>query len=193
MIKRPFNQSFFKEFLRFFQWWDYIFCTGRIFQKGKSVCGRGFLLEWLTGLWQKIENWLAWGPSLLNPLGRERGWKQNLNHSTCFLISWRNKEHSIVPSQPVSLYNSCLFQNRTLHAPIVQHACMGWGHRNRSGVQFSLEMCLMGLASFTSAPAVIALVANKSYSEDWRKFWFCVQLRGLIALQNIMPCTNTQE
>lgn len=83
-----------------------------------------------------------------------------------FLISQRNEEHGILPPQPVSLYDSCLFQNRTLHAIIVQHTCMGWGRRNRFGVQFRLEMRLTGLVSFTSAPAVIALVANKSYSED---------------------------
>lgn len=83
-----------------------------------------------------------------------------------FLISQRNEEHGILPPQPVSLYDSRLFLNRTLHAIIVQHAWMGWGCRNRFGVPFKLETRLAGLVSFTSAPAVIALVANKSYSED---------------------------
>lgn len=145
-----------------------------------------WLSEWPTGTQKEFNNWLARGPGPLKLLLEKE--KAETDYEIHFLISQRNEEHSALPSQPISLNNSCPFQNSTLHAIIVQHACMRWGRRNRFGVQFRLEMCLSELVSFTSAPGVIALVASQSYSEDWNKFWFSIQLRGLIALQNIMHC-----
>lgn len=115
---------------------------------------------------QKISKWTAWVISLLKLLlGKGRGQKQSLKHSMCFPSAKGMKSKAFsLPGPLLCVSVACFWPECSMW----QLCSMGWGRRNRFGVQLRLERCLAGLVSFTSAPAVITLLANKSYSEGGR-------------------------
>lgn len=192
-MKRTFYQRLFRGFLWFFQRWDHILCVGRVSQKEVSVYGSSFsaAVTDRPATENRYPGCMSSEPVKDYCQQRKEG---RTEPKACYMLSYQPKEQRARhPPSPACWYDSHLFQNRIICARIVQHTRMRLGRRNRFGVQFRLEMHFTGLVSFTSASAVIALGASKSHWEDWRKFWFCLKLQGLIALQNIMHCTNTQE
>lgn len=72
-----------------------------LLRRGSQSVEVAFLQQWLTGLLQEIDNQAAWALSLLRlTASKGRRVEQSLKQATCFLVSQRNKEHGILPSQP---------------------------------------------------------------------------------------------